>query len=86
MSLGTDDATDSDRGDPHDDADHPHDHLVDNKPEVDDWLGTLAHTAEDGTEGETEEDNAESVGAGPVAAIHTAQYQSSQFYKCNHLT
>ena len=44
----------------------PHDNIVDNYPEINDWLGTGPNGAKTGTEGETEEDDAERVGAGPV--------------------
>ena len=44
----------------------PHDNIVDNYPEINDWLGTGPNGAKTGTEGETEEDDPERVGAGPV--------------------
>ena len=40
--LGGDHAADADGGEPHDDADHPHDHLVDDGEELDDALGLLS--------------------------------------------
>ena len=40
----------------------PHDNIVDNYPEINDWLGTGSHGAEAGSEGETEENDSERVG------------------------
>ena len=64
--LGADDAGDADGGDPHDAVDHGHDDLVDDGEELDDGLGPRAEGAEDGAEGQAEEDDAEGVGSGPV--------------------
>ena len=44
----------------------PHDNIVDNYPEINDWLGTGPNGAKTGTEGETEEDDPESVGSWSV--------------------
>ena len=64
--LGADDARDADGGDPHDAVDHGQDDLVDDGKKLDDGLGPRAEGAEDSSEGQAEEDDAEGVGSGPM--------------------
>ena len=76
QDLGADDARDADGGDPHDAVDHGQDDLVDDGKKLDDGLGPRAEGAEDSSEGQAEEDDAEGVGSGPRCA------GKSIFYTC----
>ena len=66
--LGGDDAADADRGDPHDGADHPHDHLVDHGEELDDARRLLTQRSEHGSKSQAEEYDPKSVGSIPNQA------------------
>ena len=61
--LGGDDAADADRGEPHDDADHPHDDLVNDGEELDDAPSLLSQRSEDSSKCQAEEDDAQGVGS-----------------------
>ena len=47
----------------------PHDNIVDNYPEINDWLGTSSHGAEAGSEGETEKYYSQRVGPWTVGEL-----------------
>ncbi len=64
--LGADDGADAHGGDPHDAVDHAHDDLVHHREESNHGLARRAQGAQDGAEGQAEEDDAEGVGAGAV--------------------
>lgn len=53
----------ADRGQPHDTADHPHDHFEDGREEVDHHLALAADRSQERAEDQTKEDNAQGVGA-----------------------
>ena len=59
--LGGDDAADADGGEPHDDADHPHDDLVDDGEELDNALGLLSERSENSSKRQAEEDDSKCV-------------------------
>ena len=59
--LGGDDAANADRGEPHDDADHPHDHLIDDGEELDDAAGLLSKRSENRSKSQAEEDDSQCV-------------------------
>ena len=59
--LGGDDAADADGGEPHDNADHPHDHLVDDGEELNDATGLLSKRSENRSKGQAEEDDSQCV-------------------------
>ena len=61
--LGGDDAADADRGEPHDDADHPHDDLINDGEELDDSLGLLSKGSENSSKCQAEEDDSKRVGS-----------------------
>ena len=61
--LGGDDAADADRGEPHDDADHPHDDLVNDGEELDDAPGLLSKGSENSSKCQAEEDDSKCVGS-----------------------
>ena len=54
---------------PHDSVNHLHDDFVDDVEEVNDDVGLGAEGSQDGPEGQAEEDDAESVGAGTVTDL-----------------
>lgn len=64
--LAGNDAADPDGSEPDDAGDHFHDHVKDDGEEVDDDFGSLAESAEDGAEGEAEDDDSDGIGAGAV--------------------
>ena len=66
--LGGDDAADADGGDPHDGADHPHDHLVDHGEELDDTRRLLTQGSEHSSKSQAEEYDPKSVGSIPNQA------------------
>ena len=59
--LGGYDAADADRGEPHDDAHHPHDHLVDDREELDDSSGLLSQGSQNSSKCQAEEDDSKCV-------------------------
>ena len=59
--LGGDDTADAHRGDPHDDADHPHDHLVNDGKELDNSSRFLSERTKDSSKRQTEEDYSKSI-------------------------
>ena len=66
QDLGGNDAADADRADPHDDAHHPHDALVNNSEELNHSSSFGSQRSKNSSKGQTEEDDSKGVGSIPI--------------------
>ena len=63
--LGGDDTADTHRGEPHDDADHPHDALVHHREELNNTRSLGAERSKNSAKSQAEEDDSQGVGSIP---------------------
>ena len=76
--LGGDDAADANGGEPHDDADHPHDDLVNDGEELDDATGLLSKRSENSSKSQAEEDDSQCVRSIPKKSQHLMSHDETR--------